>query len=211
MLEGLLQQLKHEREMVWTEVGIRIDWSDEHGENADSPRSETLRKDLNGTGRINSQQSKHPAYIVSISPPIVKSPSFPKYRIRIVPLKFIRKAPETLKETFAASTVILSIPEPANAQPVTRRRRAGRQIDCRDGHPPNGGWQRLERWEPDSNVKFHRFPHPPKQWPGRVSTHERIQIGCSDEQDINAPEARSKNWQPGSNVKSARLSQPWKQ
>jgi hypothetical protein len=65
----------------------------------------------------------------SISLEIETSVPFPKYQTSEVPRKSTTKESQTLKNGFSASTITVSIPEPASDKPLTSRRFAGNQID----------------------------------------------------------------------------------
>jgi hypothetical protein len=189
--------------------GILIDSSEEHQSKTDSPRDPTLHSGANVTEKA-SQSLKQPAEMALMPPQIFTVSSFPKYRTKQVSLISTRKYPQTLKNGFPSSTMILSSSEPLKARPVTWQRLAGIQIDFSE-HRKKANLPRSESKQPASKLKCESLAQAAKQLAEIFSTADGIQIELSDKQFSNADSPRTATLEPGSDVNCSRFWQELKQ
>jgi hypothetical protein len=127
--ESDLQRAKQPSPRISTEEGIQIDFNDEHSENAAASIRISFEFDPNVNEEIEEQPEKHPSQITSISRLNVIDSSEPKYRITRMPLKSVRKFPETRKCELPSSIVIIVMPVFARAEPLIICRDAGMKND----------------------------------------------------------------------------------
>jgi hypothetical protein len=115
------------------------------------------------------------------------SDSSPKYRIRQVSPKSTRNSSQTLKNSFAGSTVTLRIPDDAIVKPVTSRTPAGIESDRRE-QPVNARSPSIETRQSGANLTLARLQQSLKQDAEIDSIDEGRQIDSSEQwQNADSP------------------------
>jgi hypothetical protein len=150
---------KAEPSIFSTDGGINSDCNDEQSENAHIPISVRFDPHSNVKDEREVQLLKQLRHRISIALGSVAVGPDPKYRITDIPLKSIRKLPETRRCVFPSSRAIAAIPEPEKAEPSIVSRDRGKQIALNEEHSENAIPEISLRFESDSNVNDESDSH----------------------------------------------------